>query len=385
MNFKLPAIASSIDQFGIVLANTLPSDVAENGIALLCDENTLHHCTPLVQGVLSDKLGLQAKVITMPAGEQTKTLSTLEQVWLQMVNHGLTRKSVLINLGGGVVTDLGGFAAATYMRGIPFIQVPTSLLAMVDAAQGAKTGIDFLGHKNMIGSFADPLAVLIYPEFLSSLPKRELYAGLAEMLKHCMVANPFGFYSFRNILTPAINKQTGQALTAELLQLWTEWIVANNEIKGKIVQADPREAHVRKLLNWGHSVGHAIEACALEGKLPPILHGEAVMLGILIESVYSSFYYPQPNDWLPDLADYGDVILSENSVDPTSPPVIGWFKLLDFDLIWEHMAFDKKNNAGQRKGVLMKGISDMAHDHVYDKEIMQKVFQRIRGFLDKQH
>ncbi|MCL4139067.1 UNVERIFIED_CONTAM: hypothetical protein GTU68_016857, partial [Idotea baltica] len=190
-------------------------------------------------------------------------------IWEQLTEQGADRSSLLINLGGGVIGDMGGFAASTYMRGIDFIQLPTTLLSQVDASVGGKLGVDFMDFKNMIGLFKNPKAVIIDPYFLNTLDKRQIRSGFAEMIKHAIIAD-------QRMLSRLVQIDPNQFFD------WAEYIEASIEIKKKIVTQDWQEKGIRKILNFGHTLGHAIESNALS-KENPLLHGEAIAIGMLLE------------------------------------------------------------------------------------------------------
>ncbi len=233
---------------------------------VLVDENTSRHC--LNEIPLPD----DAVVIEVKAGEEHKNLSACEKVWEELSKHRADRSAVLINLGGGMICDLGGFAASCYKRGIAFVNVPTSLLAMADAAVGGKTGIDFLHFKNQIGLFANAEKIVIHAGFLQTLPERELVSGLAEVIKHYIIADEA---SFSEIVANGIPNT--QDVTA-----WKSVIQKAVEIKMSVVKEDPFERGVRKKLNFGHTVGHAVESYFLRTKTP-LLHGEAIAVGMVCE------------------------------------------------------------------------------------------------------
>lgn len=252
---------------------TISSDISEDihdaierispdKMAVLVDENSKKFCLPHLK--LSD-----VKVIEIKSGEQNKTLQTCDYLWTELTKEGFTRKSLLINLGGGVIGDMGGFVAATFKRGMSFINIPTTLLSQVDASIGGKLGIDFNGLKNHIGLFQEPSKVLIFPEFLKTLSERELKSGFAEVIKHALIRSSDQW----NYLT---SNSFGDID-------WIELIPKSIAIKNGVVTEDPRESGVRKILNYGHTIGHAIESYFLETDIP-LLHGEAVALGMLIEN-----------------------------------------------------------------------------------------------------
>ena len=245
---------------------TILSTVPGGQLFVLTDSHTAVHCLPL----LAESIGkIPYHVLTIEAGEESKCLSSVQVVWDFLLKHHATREAMLINLGGGMVTDLGGFAAATYMRGIRFVNIPTTLLAMVDASSGGKTGFDYQVIKNVIGSFTQPEATLIDPDFLRTLPVGELLSGLAEMFKHGLIASP---RHWQELLAWDIHGQD----IATLAPLIADSIA----IKERIVAADPQEKNIRRTLNFGHTIGHGIEAVSQESE-SPLYHGECVALGMI--------------------------------------------------------------------------------------------------------
>lgn len=213
----------------------------------------------------------EANQLLIPEGEAHKTLQTCEQLWSRLLKEGADRDALLINLGGGMLCDLGGFAAAVFKRGIPFIHVPTTLLAITDAAIGGKTGVNFNGYKNQLGSFTDAHKTVIYPGFLATLDERQFRAGFAEMVKHALIAN-------KNLWDQLAGLKTLNLESVESL-IWP-----SIKVKQTIVEKDRLEAGERKKLNFGHTIGHALESYSLELDADPLYHGEAVALGVLTES-----------------------------------------------------------------------------------------------------
>jgi len=241
------------------------------GIAVLVDTNTEVHCWPCLQNHLAQ---LSPVLIRIPAGEQHKTLATCQSVWEQLFLAGAGRNWCLLNLGGGVIGDLGGFCAGTFKRGMAFVQIPTTLLAQVDASVGGKLGIDFYGVKNSIGIFQNPRAVWADPHFFQTLPPRELRSGFAEIIKHALIAD---------------HDQWQELLATEDLKAidWASWVARSVAIKQQIVAQDPHEHGLRKALNFGHTIGHAIESFFLETP-NPLLHGEAIAAGMICEAWLSA-------------------------------------------------------------------------------------------------
>ncbi|SIT23076.1 3-dehydroquinate synthase [Chryseobacterium ureilyticum] len=237
-------------------------------IFILVDENTHEYCLPVLLGNMETDLGFE--ILEIEAGEEMKNIQTANQLWEILTEMQADRKALVINLGGGVITDMGGFVASTYKRGIQFINIPTTLLSMCDASIGGKTGIDLMHYKNMVGTFAFPEQIFIYPKFLETLPFKELRSGFAEMLKHGLIADK----SHWNQLIQ-IHKIDVEAVTPH--------IQTSMDIKQDVVEKDFHESNIRKTLNFGHTIGHAVESlCLQQGN--PILHGEAVAMGMIAET-----------------------------------------------------------------------------------------------------
>tara|TARA_B100001540_G_C15760658_1_gene621507 strand:+ start:69 stop:1067 length:999 start_codon:yes stop_codon:yes gene_type:complete len=236
-----------------------------SNIAILVDENTKKYCLPIL---LENKKLNNHTLIKINSGEEHKNISTCNYIWGKLSDNNFDRNSLLINLGGGVIGDIGGYCASTYKRGINFIHIPTSLLAMVDASIGGKLGVNFGHLKNHIGLFNNPRRVLIYPEFLKTLNQQQIKSGFAEIIKHALIADSEQWNYLKEKSFEDIN--------------WEEIISNSVKIKNKIVMSDPKEKKERKKLNFGHTYGHALESYFLENKTP-ILHGEAVLAGILME------------------------------------------------------------------------------------------------------
>ena len=235
-------------------------------IFVITDTNTRKHCYRRIKSNLP-----KHSAVSVAAGEAHKTLTTCEQIWAAMTRAELDRHALVINIGGGVVGDMGGFCAATYKRGINFIQIPTTLLAQVDASVGGKLGIDFRGFKNHLGVFRQPAQVLIDPAFLETLPPRELRSGFAEVVKHCLIADADKWHEIR---TKDLEQQN-----------WTDLITHSVAVKQRIVAQDPTEKGLRKILNFGHTLGHAVETHFLgKSQKQRLLHGEAIAAGMVMES-----------------------------------------------------------------------------------------------------
>ncbi|QQL51413.1 3-dehydroquinate synthase [Mucilaginibacter ginkgonis] len=233
---------------------------------ILTDEITTVHCLPALEVRL---VGRTYDLIEVSAGEECKNLDFCIGVWKMLIDFNADRKSLLINLGGGVVTDMGGFIASTYKRGIDFVNVPTTLLSQVDASVGGKTGVDLDSIKNIIGTFTQPKAVFIAHEYLSTLPERQILSGLAEMLKHGLIKDQAYWNDLKN---------------SDLSLPSAELVYRSVEIKNEVVIADPHEKGIRKALNFGHTVGHAVETFSLDNDKRSLTHGEAIAIGMVCES-----------------------------------------------------------------------------------------------------
>lgn len=293
-------------------------------VFVLVDTHTAQYCLPILQETLSVP---SAHVLTLPAGEEHKTLRAIEAIWTFLQEQGATRKSMLINLGGGVITDLGGFAASTYMRGIAFVNVPTTLLGMVDAAAGGKTGFDYHGIKNQIGVFRQAKETIVHPEFLRTLPAQQILSGFAEMVKHALISSPLEMAAIQAFdLHGYLSEPSG-----DNQQTLAENISRGIDIKTYIVESDPEETGMRQTLNFGHTIGHALEALFLQ-KGQPILHGYAVLYGLVAE-LYLSVNKQglQPQVLQPIVA-----LMKEFYGKPVCP-------CQDYDALIELMQHDKKN------------------------------------------
>lgn len=271
--------------------SSLLSDLPKGQLFVLTDSHTKVHCLPLFAESIGD---FSYHLLTLEAGEVTKNLTSVQLVWDFLLKHRATREAVLVNLGGGMITDLGGFAAATYMRSIRFVNIPTTLLAMVDASSGGKTGFDYKGVKNAIGTFTPPLATLIHLDFLRTLPAEELLSGFAEMLKHALIASQEEWVNLLQLLQEELpHEQLVEALGR------TGVLQASIAIKEKVVAQDPHETGLRKILNFGHTVGHAIESAALEHNALP--HGYCVLWGMVAEVYLSVVKFGCPREVLQQL------------------------------------------------------------------------------------
>lgn len=239
-------------------------------IFVLVDRNTNDNCMPVIQPILAE-LG-NYDVIEVDPGEENKNIDFCIGVWKTMLDFGADRHSLLINLGGGVVTDMGGFAASTFKRGIHFIQIPTTLLSQVDASVGGKTGIDLDNYKNIIGTFTQPQAVYISSVFLKTLERRQLVSGFAEVIKHGLIFDATYYNKVKNLDVKAIT---------------TEHVMQSVGVKNTVITQDPTEKGLRKILNFGHTIGHAVEGYSLLHDEHSLLHGEAIAVGMICEGYLS--------------------------------------------------------------------------------------------------
>lgn len=300
---------------------------------VIADNNTRKHCYPLLKPYLP-----KHNLIVVPAGEQHKNLVTCERIWNEMTRLELDRHALVFNLGGGVIGDMGGFCAATYKRGIDFVQIPTTLLSQVDASVGGKLGIDFQGFKNHLGVFTQPKKVLIDASFLQTLSYIELRSGFAEIVKHCLIADAAKWEEIR--------KKDFED------QNWTDLIAHSVEIKKRIVTEDPTEKGLRKILNFGHTIGHAVETYFLSK--PPkerLLHGDAIAAGMIMEA-YVAFRKKLID--LQTLEQIEEFIFSVyGKVD---------LKMTDVPTVIQLAQQDKKNKGGELRFSLLTGLGSCGFD-----------------------
>jgi 3-dehydroquinate synthase len=287
--------------------------------------------------------------IVIPSGENNKKIDSVAKIWEFLSKNGGDRKSLLINIGGGMLTDLAGFAATTFKRGIDFLNVPTTLLSQVDASVGGKTGINFNGLKNEIGTFQEPVAVIINTDFLKTIDSENFISGFAEMIKHGLIYSPEHLAELKDFDVENIDYDLLQEIIRHSVNV-KEYFVAN----------DPTEKNIRKALNFGHTAGHAFESLAMEQNRP-VLHGFAVAYGMIAElflSVEKTNFpktdFEKLNEWL--LKIYGKFEISEN----------------DFDRLFELMTHDKKNESGRINFTLLPEIGKMEINQNCEKEQVLK-------------
>lgn len=323
-----------------------------NAVMVLVDNNTRKLVLPQLPCLN------KAHIIEIAPGDNNKNLDSLAHVWQLMHNAGATRKSLLVNVGGGSITDLGGLAAATFKRGIAFINIPTTLLAAVDAAVGGKTGINFNGLKNEIGVFAPATTVIVSTCFFHTLPTEELKSGFAEMIKHTMLSSQKQFFElldfdFRNIDDEKL----------------LEMLRSSVKIKENIVNQDPTEQGLRKALNLGHTVGHALESFAMEqGK--PVPHGYAVAWGLVAESVISHMTLGFPSDNLYTLARFVHDIYGAPAITCDH-----------YDRLISIMQHDKKSRNGEINCTLLKNCGDFTIDNTIAQDTMKTALDILRDLM----
>jgi 3-dehydroquinate synthase len=326
--------------------------ITHDRLFILFDTTTLRNCMPVIAPFMDryeqEHGGIKIQPIIIEPTDTAKNLTSLTEVWEALSANGATRHSLLINVGGGMVTDLGGFAAATFKRGIKFINVATTLLGAVDAAVGGKTGINFAGLKNEIGAFAPATAVLISTKFFETLDRENLLSGYAEMLKHGLLSQP----EHLNALLDFDITAPGNATSDTLLDL----LETSVNVKRKVVRQDPYEQGLRKALNLGHTFGHAFESFCLKSG-HPVLHGYAVAWGVVCELIMSQQLCGFPTNTLYNIARY-----VRDNYGPLN------ITCDDYDALYEFMTHDKKNEAGDINFSLMNNIGNVALNHTANKE-----------------
>ena len=320
-----------------------------SSIFVLVDENTEKFCLELF--IKKSDIKSFNKII-ISSGEENKNIDTCISIWGQLNSFKADRKSLLINLGGGVLTDIGGFAASTYLRGIEFINIPTTLLGMVDAAHGGKTGIDFKQLKNQIGVFNEPLEVLLDDEYLKTLSKEEFINGYAEVVKH-------------SLLTDKPDLTFNSLVKLDLFKDSDYIINSYSSVKNEIVESDKYESSIRKILNLGHTIGHAVESYShISDKVVDLKHGQAIVIGIITELYIShkKFNFPLK-----------DVVTVKEHLK-------NYFSLIqleedDIMNIYDLMVYDKKNEGSKINFVLLKEIGKPVIDQIVNKDLFIESFR----------
>ena len=320
-----------------------------SSIFILVDENTDQFCLEIF--IKKSGIKLFNKII-IASGEDNKNIDTCVSIWDQLNSYKADRKSLLINLGGGVLTDIGGFAASTYLRGIKFVNIPTTLLGMVDAAHGGKTGIDFKLLKNQIGVFNEPIEVLLDNEYLKTLSKEEFINGYAEVVKHSLLTNKPDL-TFNSLIKLDLFKDSDYIINSY------------SKVKNEIVKSDKYESNIRKVLNLGHTIGHAVESYShISDKIVDLKHGQAIVIGIITELYIShrKFNFPLK-----------DVISVKNHLNKyfNSIPL----EENDIINIYDLMVYDKKNEGSKINFVLLKEIGKPVIDQIVGKQLFKESFE----------
>ena len=331
---------------------TLTADHSVENMFLLTDTNAQKFCLKQVADILNLK---KEHIFVIPFGEEQKKFSTVQTIWQKLIENNANRQSLLICLGGGVICDVGAFTAATYMRGIDFVHIPTTLLAMVDASIGGKAGFDFMGIKNVIGVFKKPLKTIVFPDFLETLPSKQLLSGYAEVLKHALIASPL-----------ELQKVLDFDLQSFKIPDFIEILERSMAIKEYFVEQDPEEKNIRKALNLGHTAGHAFESWALSRK--PYLHGYAVAWGLICELYLSCIKTGFPTDKMRQTVrfikeNYGELPITCD----------------DYEELYQYMTHDKKNTAGIINFTLLGDVGDIRINQSADKK---EIFEMLDFFRD---
>ena len=324
----------------------------EDKVFLVTEENCDRYCVPLIVNTPGFE---RLKKVVIPSGEENKKLSSVEKIWLFLSQNGADRKSLVVNLGGGMLTDLGSFAASTIKRGMDFVNIPTTLLAQVDASVGGKTGFNFNGLKNEIGVINQPLSVIVDTRFLQTIDTPNLISGYAEMIKHGMIYSPDHLEEVRNFDLKDPN-----------LEILRGIIARSVAIKDSFVFRDPNERNIRKALNFGHTIGHAFESLALESD-HPILHGYAVAYGMVAELYLSHKVCNLPKEIIAELSQwllevYGKYTISQN----------------DYAALYKLMTHDKKNEGTRVNFTLIPVVGEVAINQNCDKNLVFEALDYFR-------
>ena len=338
---------------GYEALNQFITEAKYSSIFILVDSQSNEYCLPNFLPYLATETPIE--IVEFDSGESSKNIETCLQIWNVLTELGADRKSVIINLGGGVVTDLGGFVASTFKRGIDFIHIPTTLLAMVDASVGGKNGVDLGKLKNQIGVINVPKMVIIDSNYLETLPQNEMRSGLAEMLKHGLIFDKTYWEKFLDL------KQLDAVDLDDL-------IFRSIEIKNEIVMQDPTENGIRKALNFGHTLGHAIESYFLENEnKKTLLHGEAIAVGMILES-----YLSWKKNWISE----DEFYKIKNTISGIFETVI--FEDNDINPILDLLIHDKKNEYGTIQFALIEGIGKIKINQTAEKELIIEAFNQYK-------
>ena len=343
------------DQLESVLTSSI-SAFPDDKLFLVTDQNSSKFCLPLLCEIPNIE---KFKTIVIPSGEENKLLSSVEKIWLFLSQNGADRKSLVVNLGGGMVTDLGSFAASTFKRGLPFINIPTTLLSQVDASVGGKTGFNFNGLKNEIGVINQPLQVIIDTRFLKTLDHENIISGYAEMIKHGLIHSQDHLAELRKFDLDNPDYRELQGIIAHSVL-----------IKNYFVEKDPHERNIRKALNFGHTVGHAFESLSLRNS-QPLLHGHAVAFGMIAE-----LYLSRLN------SGFADGIMHHLSQWLIS--IYGKYQIAasDYEALYELMGHDKKNEGKRINFTLIHSVGEVEINRDCSKE---QVFEALDYFRELNH
>ncbi len=344
--------------YNIYFDNTLSSlehFLAENSyskVFIITDENTGKYCLPVLQNKLPNLDNYD--IIEIPYGEENKNIDFCIGIWKMLLDFGADRNALVINLGGGVVTDMGSFAASTYKRGIDFLQIPTTLLSQVDASVGGKTGIDIDSVKNIIGTFAQPKAVIICDEFIETLPENQVVSGFAEVIKHGIIADNAYYNEVVKLASPK--------------EITIEQIKRSVEIKNEVVLEDPFEKGLRKILNFGHTIGHAVESWSLENDSKSLTHGEAIAIGMITEAYIANKIG----------------MLSDEELNIIKNDMLKFFPKYNlksdiYDVLLEIMQHDKKNISGKINFSLPDKIGNCKFNIVVSHDLIKESLDYYRN------
>ncbi len=323
---------------------------------IIADNNTLEHCLPIIDKYLGE-MKVEQRVFKLEPGEDSKSMDLAYQLWENFTDLGISRGDVILNIGGGVVSDLGGFVAATYKRGVDVINVPTSLLAMTDASVGGKVGVNFNQLKNHLGYFSDPKGVFIHTDFLNTLPDREFVSGYAEMIKHALISDKSTWVRMIEQGAPSVG-------------FVTEILPASVAIKYHFVKQDPFDKGIRKVLNFGHTMGHAIETLFMDSDTE-VLHGEAVAAGMICAAYVSHIEA--------GLAKVDVVAISNLLQEVFDLEFVTWLMAENLELPLKH---DKKNAGTELRFVLLTESGKAIYDQPVSMELALRSFEFVQSVVN---
>jgi len=356
MNGRIPSIGYNVYfEKDLSSLGAFIRDGGYSKVLIFVDRNTNEHCLPMLQSLVPELA--ERDIMEVDPGEENKNIDFCIGVWKTMLDFGVDRKALLVNLGGGVVTDMGGFAASTFKRGIDFVQIPTTLLAQVDASVGGKTGIDLDNVKNIIGTFAQPKAVFISSEFLKTLDDRQLRSGFAEVIKHGLIFDKRLFDAVKSLDLNRLGQRD-----------WSEIVFRSVSVKNAVVTQDPTEKGLRKILNFGHTIGHAVEGYSLAHDADPLLHGEAIAIGMVCEAYLAHKINGLSEE---DLQEVMGVFASRFEGYPLDPKM--------YPGLIELMQNDKKNESDKLGFALLREIGKCDHN-IYVEEAL--IFESLGFYTD---